>query len=138
MILGDEKRLIQVLSNLVGNTLKFTKSGAISISAQTLTQAEDGQVELKIKDTGCGIPSDILPTLFNKFVTSNGSHGGGTGLGLFIAKSIIEAHGGGIKAENNADGVGAPFTITMPHLKQPNNLPYRDGENSKSERAASA
>ena len=67
---------------------------------------------ISIKDTGAGIDSEILPRLFTKFTTK--SEGGGTGLGLFISKSIVEAHGGRIWAENNSDGKGATFYFSLP------------------------
>ena len=67
---------------------------------------------VSIKDTGCGIDPEILPRLFSKFVTK--SDAGGTGLGLFISKSIVEAHGGRIWAENNQGEAGATFTFSLP------------------------
>ena len=70
------------------------------------------EVVVSIKDTGRGIDSEILPRLFSKFVTK--SDAGGTGLGLFISKSIVEAHGGRIWAENNPDGKGASFSFSLP------------------------
>ena len=121
MLLGDEKRLVQVLTNLISNALRFTTRGRILVSVRPLTESNgsrDEQIEIRVSDTGSGIPPDICPVLFNKFVTKSGSKGSGTGLGLFIAKSIIEAHKGTIAAENNADGVGATFTIILPALHQ--------------------
>jgi signal transduction histidine kinase len=108
---ADRERLIQVISNLLDNAIKFTNDGTISI----ITEQRDSQVVVSIKDTGTGIDSEILPRLFSKFVTK--SERGGTGLGLFICKSIIEAHGGKIWAKNNNiyDGKkGATFTFSLP------------------------
>ena len=107
---ADKDRLGQVVSNLLGNSIKFTEEGSISVRVQKLVDADE--VIVSIKDTGCGIDSEILPRLFSKFVSK--SDAGGTGLGLFICKSIVEAHGGRIWAENNQDGKGATFTFTLP------------------------
>jgi signal transduction histidine kinase len=105
----DKARLIQVISNLLGNALKFTKEGNIIISIKKITN--DQQVMVSIKDNGTGIDSEIFPKLFTKFATKSEE---GTGLGLYISKSIVEAHGGKIWAENNSDGHGAIFYFTLP------------------------
>jgi signal transduction histidine kinase len=104
---ADKGRISQVISNLLGNALKFTNDGSISI----ISEKKDGQVIVRIKDTGTGIDSELFPRLFSKFASKSFS---GTGLGLFIAKSIVEAHGGRIWAENNADGKGATFSFSLP------------------------
>jgi signal transduction histidine kinase len=112
---ADRGRLIQVISNLLDNAIKFTKEGTISI----ITEEKDSKVIVSVKDTGTGIDPEILPRLFSKFVTK--SERGGTGLGLFICKSIVEAHGGKIWIENNNiyDGKkGATFTFSLPTSKQ--------------------
>jgi signal transduction histidine kinase len=96
---GDRGRLGQVLSNLMNNAIKFTKEGNIDISLEKMQN--DKAVMLSVKDTGSGIDPDIMPRLFTKFATKSDI---GTGLGLYISKNIIEAHGGRIWAENNADG----------------------------------
>jgi signal transduction histidine kinase len=123
---ADKLRLFQVLSNLINNAIKFTNvNGVISISISkadslmsdnhnTLTLEESDYVSVKIKDNGSGIDPEIQSRLFSKFATKSDI---GTGLGLFIAKSIIEAHGGKIWAENNKDGKGATFTFTLPLSK---------------------
>jgi two-component system, OmpR family, sensor histidine kinase VicK len=90
--------------------VKFTHEGTISIVARKLADAKE--VVVSIKDTGSGIDPEILPRLFSKFVTK--SDAGGTGLGLFICKSIVEAHGGKIWAENNRSGKGATFSFSLP------------------------
>jgi two-component system, OmpR family, sensor histidine kinase VicK len=105
---ADKSRLTQVISNLLDNAIKFTREGTISI---TTAEQKDNQVLVSIKDTGTGIDPQILPRLFTKF-SSNSSKG--TGLGLFISKSIIEAHGGKIWAQNNSDGKGATFSFILP------------------------
>jgi signal transduction histidine kinase len=121
---ADKGRITQVISNLLSNAIKFTKEGSISINVvrkQSNGNGKDNiqqEVVVSIKDTGTGIDSEILPRLFTKFATK--SDIGGTGLGLFISKSIIEAHGGTIWAENNTNMInsgekrGATFTFTLP------------------------
>jgi two-component system sensor histidine kinase VicK len=96
-----------VISNLLSNAIKFTNEGTISAA----TEKKDNDVLVSIKDTGAGIDAEILPRLFTKFATK--SETGGTGLGLFISKSIIEAQGGKIWAENNSNGKGATFTFSL-------------------------
>jgi signal transduction histidine kinase len=116
---ADKERIAQVISNLLNNTIKFTKEGQISIDIMKYADEEnyvkkdsnqkqqEGKVIVSIKDTGIGIDFEILPRLFTKFATKAGS--GGTGLGLFISKSIIEAHDGKIWAENTDSEKGATF-----------------------------
>ena len=108
---ADRERITQVVSNLLTNALKFTDSGTISIKAERM---DGGDVSISVTDTGSGIDPAIMPRLFTKFATK--SHKG-TGLGLYISKAIVEAHGGKIWAENNKDGRGATFTFTLPIQK---------------------
>jgi signal transduction histidine kinase len=109
---ADRNRMTQVISNLLNNAVKFTNEGSITIK----TERKDGRVFVSIKDTGSGIDAEIMPRLFSKFGAKSDT---GTGLGLFISKSIIEAHGGTICAENNKDGQrGATFTFSLPSSKQ--------------------
>ena len=105
---ADRSRLTQVISNLLSNSVKFTIKGTIKVITKI---KDDHNVILSIKDTGSGINSEILPRLFSKFATKSDI---GTGLGLFIAKNIVEAHGGKISAENNPEGKGATFAIVLP------------------------
>jgi signal transduction histidine kinase len=112
---ADRDRITQVISNLLSNAIKFTsKKGEveeiISVSAERKNSNQE-EVIVSIKDTGEGINPEILPRLFTKFATRSFS---GTGLGLYISKSIVEAHGGKMWAENNPDGRGAKFTFTLP------------------------
>jgi signal transduction histidine kinase len=107
LVEADRMRISQVLSNLLSNAVKFTKQGIVYISADN----KDGQLIVSVKDTGSGIDLEIMCRLFTKFTTKSQT---GTGLGLFISKSIIEAHGGRIWAENNKDGKGATFTFRLP------------------------
>jgi signal transduction histidine kinase len=107
MIDGDRERIIKVTSNLLSNAIKFTQEGEVVV----VLDEKDGETTVSIKDTGVGIAREIYPNLFTKFTTTTEK---GTGLGLFIAKNIIEAHGGKIWAENNSDGRGAMFTFSLP------------------------
>ena len=112
---ADRARLIQVISNLLDNAIKFTKSGGSIYVAAERKHTENGnkkqEIIIRIKDGGKGIDSEIMPRLFTKFATKSET---GTGLGLYICKSIIEVHGGRIWAENNTDGNGATFSFTLP------------------------
>jgi two-component system sensor histidine kinase VicK len=109
LIYADRERLLQVFANLLNNAIKFTKDGIITITAEK--DSHDTNALVTIKDTGIGIDPGILPRLFTKFAAKSQT---GTGLGLFITKSIVEAHGGKIWAENNPDGKGARFLFTLP------------------------
>jgi two-component system, OmpR family, sensor histidine kinase VicK len=108
---ADKIRLYQTIANLLTNAIKFTKEGTISISASV--KHHTNELIISVKDSGEGIHPVIMPRLFTKFATKSLM---GTGLGLFISKSIIEAHGGKIWAENNADGKGATFSFSLPLL----------------------
>jgi signal transduction histidine kinase len=107
LVQADRMRINQVVSNLLSNAVKFTKQGTIYIS----TDNEDGQVLVSVKDTGSGIDPEIISRLFTKFTSKSQT---GTGLGLFISKSIIEAHNGKIWGENNKDSKGATFMFRLP------------------------
>ena len=111
VIEADKEKMIRVISNLLGNAIKFTKEGTISIIIEKEENGHSKEIIVSIKDTGEGIDPEILPKLFSKFVAKSYQ---GTGLGLFISKSIIEAHGGRIWAENNANCKGATFSFTIP------------------------
>jgi signal transduction histidine kinase len=115
---ADKIRISQVISNLIDNAMKFTDEGSISIT----TEPVNDHVLVGIKDTGIGIDPEIFPKLFSKFTSKSDM---GTGLGLFICKNIIEAHGGKIWAEdgNESDidksvgNKGASFFFTLPVVK---------------------
>jgi signal transduction histidine kinase len=137
LVEGDRRRLAQVISNLLNNAIKFTKEGTVTVStmikrkerdrdskeevgatAATATAATAAEVVVAVKDTGTGIDPELMPRLFTKFATKSYQ---GTGLGLFISKSIIEAHGGKMWASNNNDNgnpdgkhKGASFYFTLP------------------------
>jgi signal transduction histidine kinase len=106
MVYVDRGRIIQVISNLISNALNFTRKGSVTITKRI----EDGSVIVSVKDTGSGIDPQILPRLFTKFTTRSER---GTGLGLYICKMIIEAHGGKIWGGNNVDQ-GATFSFSLP------------------------
>ena len=108
LVEADKVRILQVIDNLLSNALKFTSEGTVSISVES----NDKEAVVSIKDNGQGIDPEIMPKLFTKFATK--SEIGGTGLGLFISKSIVEAHGGKIWAENNKDTKGATFSFNLP------------------------
>jgi two-component system, OmpR family, sensor histidine kinase VicK len=108
---ADRLRLYQVIANLLSNAIKFTKKGTISISTNVKNTNE---VLVAVTDDGTGIDPVIMPRLFTKFATRSDI---GTGLGLYISKNIVEAHGGRIWAENNSDGKGATFRFILPLFK---------------------
>jgi signal transduction histidine kinase len=130
VVYADKHMILQVISNLVNNAINFTRSGTISVEVERTDATNDNnsnnndnnndnsknhdnsEAVVKIKDTGSGIDEEILPRLFSKFATKSDHKG--TGLGLFISKSIVEAHGGRIWAENNRDGGGATFAFSLP------------------------
>jgi two-component system sensor histidine kinase VicK len=137
---ADRHMILQVISNLVNNAINFTRSGTIFVEVERTGRSNyisnndnnnyhsngnsknyynNPEAVVKIKDTGSGIDPEILPRLFSKFATKSDHKG--TGLGLFISKSIVEAHGGRIWAENNADGRGATFAFSIP-------IDYRNNE----------
>jgi signal transduction histidine kinase len=105
---ADKDRIAQVLSNLLDNAIRFTSSGTISVSTKLCF---GNSVKVSVKDRGKGIDPEIHPNLFHKFATKSDR---GVGLGLFISKSIVEAHGGSIFGKNNKDGSGATFSFTLP------------------------
>jgi signal transduction histidine kinase len=116
---ADKARITQVVSNLLSNAIKFTEvkvnkgNGIIGIININAEKVDGGMAIITIKDNGTGIDSEILPRLFEKFASKSYQ---GTGLGLFICKSIIQAHGGKIWGENNIDNgiAGATFTFNLP------------------------
>ena len=134
LVEADRRRLRQVISNLLDNAIKFTKEGTITVTTTMRKKdidrdsdgeggGEEAEVIVSIKDTGTGIDPQFMPRLFTKFATKSFQ---GTGLGLFISKNIIEAHGGKIWAENNnGDGSdsdrkdrGATFYFTLPVMNR--------------------
>jgi signal transduction histidine kinase len=131
---ADKSRLAQVISNLISNAIKFTKKGIIRVDVET----KDGSAIISVRDTGQGIDPEIYPRIFSKFAAKSET---GTGLGLFISKSIVEAHGGKVWAQNNSsnrtdvlnrkegDGFeeGATFAFSIP-INKPIDERNRYGE----------
>jgi two-component system, OmpR family, sensor histidine kinase VicK len=116
---ADKSRLTQVISNLLSNAIKFTKKGTICIDVEKKIREKEKngskqEVIISISDTGMGIDSQLLDRIFSKFMTKSTKEAEGTGLGLFISKSIVEAHDGTIHAKNNLDGIGATITFSLP------------------------
>lgn len=108
VVTADKMRISQVMHNLLQNSAKFTPAGGtIDVTIQKIERS----ISVQVRDYGPGIHPDVLPRLFQKFATKSEQ---GTGLGLFLCKAIIEAHGGKIKGENNSDGKGATFRFTLP------------------------
>ncbi len=107
MILADKTRINQVISNLINNAVKFTIKGNIYILVEKNIH---NKIFINVRDNGLGIDKDILPKLFSKFTTKSK---GGTGLGLFISKSIIKSHGEQMWAMNNKEGKGATFGFSL-------------------------
>jgi signal transduction histidine kinase len=128
IVKAEKDRIAQVISNLLNNAVKFTKDepeGTISISCQRKEDDDkeddddnNNYVVVSVKDTGKGIDHEIFPRLFSKFVTTTNTtskySNDGIGIGLFVSKAIVEAHGGKIWAENNSDRKGATFSFSLP------------------------
>ncbi len=117
-MLGDEDRLIQVLVNIVGNALKYTPTGGnVAISARR----QDRLIQMAVQDSGIGISAEHMPHIFTRFYRVDKSRArasGGSGIGLAIAKSIVEAHGGTIWVESKGDGKGSTFFFTVPMVNE--------------------
>jgi two-component system, OmpR family, sensor histidine kinase BaeS len=113
-VMADEHRIGQVLTNLVGNALQYSqKGGKVTISAKE----EDGFVLFSVSDTGIGIDAEHIEHVFDRFYRVDKSRSraaGGSGIGLTIARYLIQAHGGRIWAESPGEGQGSTFTFTLP------------------------
>ena len=131
LVYADSSRLNQILVNLIDNAIKFSPvNGVINIiledtetdfakeneheSDKTKNSSINSQILVGISDMGKGISSSIMPKLFEKFATDSDT---GTGLGLFITRNIVEAHGGRIWAYNNKDGIGSTFVFSLPKVE---------------------
>jgi signal transduction histidine kinase len=109
---ADKVSLQRVISNLLNNAIKFSTKGNITISSdESKPEQQKTKVQVTIIDTGSGLSEALLPKLFSKFVSTDS---GGTGLGLFVSKNIIESHGGRMEARNNPNGRGATFSFMIP------------------------
>jgi two-component system sensor histidine kinase VicK len=111
-VYADKSRVFQVLSNLIRNSIRFSNEEGATITVNI--GKKEGYAVVEVRDNGRGIDPEIMPRLFTKFATKSYQ---GVGLGLFISKSIVEAHGGKIWAENNSDGRGATFNFILPIQK---------------------
>ena len=116
IIFADRERIYQVITNLIKNGIKFTtgNEAKIEINIEKIKDKKENEwASVKIRDNGTGIDPEILPRLFTKFTTK--SEFGGTGLGLYLSKNIVEAHGGTIRGFNNSSGEkGATFEFILP------------------------
>nr|MDA8405128.1 ATP-binding protein [Desulfobacteraceae bacterium] len=120
-IFMDENRILEVIVNLITNAIHATPPGG-RLTIETQLKEEEKQVEIRVVDTGKGIPADILPNLFDPFFSTKGTSG--TGLGLFVSYGIVKNHGGTISVSSEV-GTGTTFTITLPiHNKK-----YAGGSN---------
>ena len=111
VIYADRGRIAEVISNMLDNAIKFTPKGNITISAEVKNNNHGDEAIVMIRDEGTGIDGEIASRLFTKFATRSEK---GTGLGLYISRSIVEAHGGKIWAKNNEEGKGATFAFSLP------------------------
>ena len=122
LIEADKERISEVISNLLSNAIKFTKEDAIFISIEKRkddNNDNNNYALVTVKDTGEGIDPEILPNMFSKFNTKSFE---GLGLGLYISKHIVKAHGGKIEGKNNDNGIGAEFGFTLPLMKDTKTL----------------
>ncbi len=111
---GDDDRLRQIIENLLSNAVKFTPAGG---KVEILLKRNDKQTQIIVSDTGQGIPAGFLPEIFEKFRQADHSttrRHGGLGIGLSLARDLVELHGGTIAAQSEGEGAGATFTVTLP------------------------
>ena len=111
VVYADKGRISEVVSNILNNAIKFTQKGSITVSVEVQSNDSGSEAIVLIRDEGTGIDREIVSRLFSKFVTKSDK---GTGLGLYISKSIVEAHGGKIWARNNEEERGATFGFSLP------------------------
>lgn len=111
IVLGDSERLRQAFENVLANGVRHSPA-EVPVRVTVEPSAGEGPVRVIVRDQGPGIPAELLPHLFERFVTSGGS--GGIGLGLYLADRIIKAHGGSLRAESGEPGPGAQFVFELP------------------------
>jgi signal transduction histidine kinase len=109
---ADSEKLGEVFKNLVDNSIKYTPSGSIQVSVEAVGHA----AKFSVKDSGLGIPAELLPRLFGEFVRDERVERKikGSGFGLYVAKKIVSAHGGRIWAESEGEGKGSTFVVELP------------------------
>jgi signal transduction histidine kinase/CheY-like chemotaxis protein len=121
-VIGDPGRIRQVLLNLIGNAVKFTENGSIVVHVECRSQARDCELRFEVRDTGIGIPGDVLPHLFQQFTQGDSSttrRFGGTGLGLAISKQLVQLMGGELVVESELDK-GSTFRFDLELPRDPN------------------
>jgi CheY-like chemotaxis protein len=109
---GDPARLQQIFWNLIKNSVKFTPSGGTLTISTTNDSAN--KIRVEVRDTGAGIPPELLPKIFDAFEQGESARAGGLGLGLAITKAIVDMHGGSVSADSEGRGHGASFTVCLP------------------------
>jgi CheY-like chemotaxis protein len=130
--------LQQVVWNLLSNAVRFTPSGGCV--ELTLRRAAD-EVELQVRDTGCGIPADFLPHVFERFRQADSSTtraNSGLGLGLAIVRDLVELHGGSVRADSEGDGHGSTFTVRLPATQPSGSASWVSAAHADSTRLAAA
>nr|WP_314541471.1 HAMP domain-containing sensor histidine kinase [uncultured Massilia sp.] len=116
-VLGDHKRLVQVVANLLGNAAKYTPEGG---HVRLALRADDNRIEVEVRDDGIGIDSALLPHVFESFTQGTRTAGraeGGLGLGLALVKRLAELHGGDVTAHSAGSGQGSVFVLTLPRMQ---------------------
>ena len=130
-LIGDEGRIRQIVTNLVGNAIKFTERGAVEVRVKCLERTGAmAAMHVSVTDTGIGIPDDKLNLIFEKFTQADGSvtrRFGGTGLGLTIVKQLVEVMGGTVGVESR-EGKGPTFWVTFPLPMQAEAIPAAESE----------
>ncbi len=120
-VMADGARLRQVIANLVGNAMTYTRQGAIDVEVDRIGPSPSSRLRFVVRDTGCGIPPERWPEIFEPFVRLQGESGGGTGLGLTISASLVELMGGRLYV-SSMPGAGSQFGFTIPLQEVPPEL----------------
>ena len=123
VVAGDKVRIAQIVSNLLINAAKYTpQRGKIDL----VVRQDEDRVEIRVRDSGIGIPAEMLPRIFDLFTQVNESKvrsQGGLGIGLALAKSLVEMHGGSIRAASSGEGRGSEFVVRLPLVRHPAAIP---------------
>jgi signal transduction histidine kinase len=111
VVAGDGVRLVEVLTNILNNAIKYTgEGGQVRLRAARCEEA----VEIRVSDTGKGIPRDVLPKIFDLFGQGEESLQGGLGIGLAVAAQLVRLHGGTVEAHSDGPGHGSEFVVRLP------------------------